>query len=51
LAFSPFRLAGLTLRNRIIKTATFEGMSPGGRVSEALIEHHRELAAGLVASA
>ena len=47
--FSPFRLAGLSLRNRIIKTATFEGMSPGGCVSEALIEHHRALAAGGVA--
>jgi len=47
--FSPFRLAGLSLRNRIIKTATYEGMSPGGKVSEALIEHHRELALGGVA--
>jgi 2,4-dienoyl-CoA reductase-like NADH-dependent reductase (Old Yellow Enzyme family) len=48
-AFSPFRLVGLTLRNRIIKTATFEGMSPGGCVSEALIEYHRALAKGGVA--
>ena len=48
-AFSPFRLAGLTLRNRIIKTATFEGMSPGGCVGEALIEYHRALAKGGVA--
>jgi 2,4-dienoyl-CoA reductase-like NADH-dependent reductase (Old Yellow Enzyme family) len=47
--FSPFKLAGLPLRNRIIKTATFEGMSPGGSVSEALVEHHRALAAGGVA--
>ena len=47
--FSPFQLAGLSLRNRIIKTATFEGMSPNGCVSEALIEHHRALAAGGVA--
>jgi 2,4-dienoyl-CoA reductase-like NADH-dependent reductase (Old Yellow Enzyme family) len=47
--FSPFRLAGVTLRNRIIKAATYEGMSPGGQVSEALIAHHRELAAGGVA--
>jgi 2,4-dienoyl-CoA reductase-like NADH-dependent reductase (Old Yellow Enzyme family) len=47
--FSPFRLAGLSLRNRIIKTATFEGMSPGGGVSDALTEHHRALAAGGVA--
>ena len=47
--FSPFRLAGLSLRNRIVKTATFEGMSPGGRVSPALVEHHRALAKGGVA--
>lgn len=44
--FTEFRLAGLTLRNRIIKSATFEGMSPGGRASEALVEHHAELARG-----
>jgi len=47
--FSPFRLAGLTLRNRVIKAATFEGMTKGAVVSQALIEHHRELAAGGVA--
>jgi len=45
-AFSPFRLAGLTLRNRIIKSATYEGMSPGGRASQALVEHHARLAEG-----
>ena len=44
--FSPFKLAGLSLRNRIIKTATFEGMSPAGHVSPALVEHHRAVAAG-----
>lgn len=47
--FRPFRLAGLTLRNRVLKAATYEGMTPGAQVSEALIEHHRELAAGGVA--
>ena len=47
--FSPCKLAGLVLRNRIIKTATFEGMSPAGRVSPALVEHHRAVAAGGVA--
>jgi 2,4-dienoyl-CoA reductase-like NADH-dependent reductase (Old Yellow Enzyme family) len=47
--FSPLRLAGLSLRNRIIKTATFEGMSPNGCVSDALIDHHRALAKGGVA--
>ncbi len=45
-AFTPIRLAGLTLRNRILKSATFEGMSPGGRASLALVEHHAELARG-----
>jgi 2,4-dienoyl-CoA reductase-like NADH-dependent reductase (Old Yellow Enzyme family) len=44
--FGPATLAGLTLRNRIIKTATYEGMTPGGMPSPALIEHHRALAAG-----
>ena len=44
--FTPTRLAGLTLRNRVIKTATYEGMAPGGVPSRALIEHHRALAAG-----
>ncbi len=44
--FSPGRLGDLELRNRVIKTATFEGMCPGGEVSEPLIEHHRAMAAG-----
>ncbi|MDP6946043.1 MAG: NADH:flavin oxidoreductase, partial [Myxococcota bacterium] len=43
-ALTPGRIAGLDLRNRFIKTATYEGMSPGGRVSEALITHHAEMA-------
>jgi 2,4-dienoyl-CoA reductase-like NADH-dependent reductase (Old Yellow Enzyme family) len=45
-ALSPYRLAGLELRNRVIKSATFEGMSPGGVPSEALVEHHAALARG-----
>lgn len=36
--FAPARLAGLTLRNRVIKTATFAGMCPGGVPGEELIE-------------
>ena len=47
--FSAARLGALELRNRIIKTATYEGMSPGGVPSDALIRHHRDLAAGGVA--
>jgi 2,4-dienoyl-CoA reductase-like NADH-dependent reductase (Old Yellow Enzyme family) len=46
LAFTPFTLGSLRLRNRIVKPATFEGMCPGGRVSPALVEHHRAVAAG-----
>ena len=30
----------------MIKTATYEGMCPGGVPSDALVEHHRALAAG-----
>ena len=48
-AFSPGRLGPLGLRNRIIKTATYEGMCPGGAPSAALVDFHRGLAAGGVA--
>jgi 2,4-dienoyl-CoA reductase-like NADH-dependent reductase (Old Yellow Enzyme family) len=44
--FSPGRIGSLQLRNRIIKAGTFEGMTPEGIPSAALIEHHRGVAAG-----
>lgn len=44
--FSPFLLGTLKLRNRIIKAATFEGMCAGGLASDALVEHHRQMARG-----
>jgi len=44
--FGPARLGPITLRNRVLKAATFEGMSPGGVVSENLIDFHRRMAAG-----
>src|SRR5580692_7768794 len=47
--FAPAPLGPLTLRNRIIKAATFEGVMPGGTVSDALVEFHRSVAAGGVA--
>jgi 2,4-dienoyl-CoA reductase-like NADH-dependent reductase (Old Yellow Enzyme family) len=47
--FGPARLGPLTLRNRIIKAATFEGVMPGGHVSDRLIEFHRQVAQGGVA--
>jgi 2,4-dienoyl-CoA reductase-like NADH-dependent reductase (Old Yellow Enzyme family) len=46
LAFTPFALGPLRLRNRIVKPATFEGMCPDGLPSDALVAHHREVAAG-----
>lgn len=47
--FAPARLGPLELRNRIVKAATFEGMSPKNVVSNTLIEFHRKMAAGGVA--
>jgi 2,4-dienoyl-CoA reductase-like NADH-dependent reductase (Old Yellow Enzyme family) len=47
--FAPARLGPAALRNRIIKAATFEGMSPASVVSPELIEFHRRVAGGGVA--
>jgi 2,4-dienoyl-CoA reductase-like NADH-dependent reductase (Old Yellow Enzyme family) len=47
--FSAGRLGPLTLRNRIVKSATNEGMSRGGLVTEQLVGWHRAIAAGGVA--
>lgn len=44
--FTPFQLGPITLRNRVIRAAAFEGMCPGNRVSQALIDYHRSVAAG-----
>ncbi|MCO4745373.1 MAG: NADH:flavin oxidoreductase [Proteobacteria bacterium] len=48
-ALEPGQIGPLTLRNRVIKTATFEGMTPTGRVTDALIEHHAAMARNGVA--
>jgi 2,4-dienoyl-CoA reductase-like NADH-dependent reductase (Old Yellow Enzyme family) len=44
--FTPFKLGPVTLRNRTIRAAAFEGMCPGNKVSEELINYHRAVAAG-----
>jgi len=48
-AFTPAPLGPLRLRNRVLKAATFESMSPGGLVTDALVDFHRAFAAGGVA--
>ena len=47
--FAPARLGPLTLRNRIVKAATYEGLSHRSRVTHDLVEFHRAHAAGGVA--
>jgi 2,4-dienoyl-CoA reductase-like NADH-dependent reductase (Old Yellow Enzyme family) len=44
--FLPATLGPVTLRNRIIKAATFEGRSPKRLVTPALVDFHRRIAAG-----
>lgn len=44
--FSPARLGPLSLRNRVVKAATFEGMTPDGLVTDDLVEYHLSVARG-----
>src|SRR3546814_15073358 len=45
-AFAPGALGPLSLKNRFIKAATFEGVMARGQVSDALIEFHADVARG-----
>jgi 2,4-dienoyl-CoA reductase-like NADH-dependent reductase (Old Yellow Enzyme family) len=42
----PGRLGPLRLRNRVVKAATYEGLSHRGRVTADLVDFHRAYAAG-----
>jgi 2,4-dienoyl-CoA reductase-like NADH-dependent reductase (Old Yellow Enzyme family) len=44
--FRPGKLGDLTLRNRVIKTATYEGMVHERLPTAQLLRHHRDLARG-----
>ncbi|MFH1434549.1 MAG: NADH:flavin oxidoreductase [Pseudomonadota bacterium] len=44
--FTPAKIGAISLRNRTIRSAAFEGMSPGGLPSQSLIDYHRSVAAG-----
>jgi 2,4-dienoyl-CoA reductase-like NADH-dependent reductase (Old Yellow Enzyme family) len=44
--FTPARLGPLTLRNRIVKAATFEGATPRGAVTDRLVDFHVAVARG-----
>ncbi|MBN1176176.1 MAG: NADH:flavin oxidoreductase [Dehalococcoidales bacterium] len=44
--FTPGKIGNLELRNRTIRSGCFEGMCQQATPSDALIEHHRKVAAG-----
>ena len=46
LAFTPGRLGALELKNRILKAATFEGLTPGGVPGDRLTDFHLRVARG-----
>jgi 2,4-dienoyl-CoA reductase-like NADH-dependent reductase (Old Yellow Enzyme family) len=47
--FTPARIAGLELPNRLLRAGCYEGLARRGDITNELIEHHRRLAAGGIA--
>ncbi|MEE9414489.1 MAG: NADH:flavin oxidoreductase, partial [Acidimicrobiales bacterium] len=45
-AFEPAKLGPLELKNRVIKAATYEGLTPDGVPGKALTDFHEQVAAG-----
>ena len=45
--FEPISLAGLSIKNRLVRSATWEGIAnPDGSITEEAYDIYRELAAG-----
>ena len=44
--FTEAKLGPITLRNRTIRSAAFEGMCPGNAPSEQLYDYHTSVARG-----
>ena len=44
--FAPAVLGPVRLRNRVVKAATFEGVTPDALVTDELIDYHLRVARG-----
>ena len=42
--FTPFKIGPITLKNRTIRSAAFEGMAPGNDHSQELFDYYTDVA-------